>query len=113
LISQIASAQGQAGFDGSWTVTWEGKRAILEAKLLVSGDSGTWKTSSHEKNNPCAGKEVPIRVDERTSDALRLTLRFSEIIPGCNDSKVSLAMGADGTVSGKRGAAELKLARDK
>ena len=86
---------------------------MLEAKLSVADAAGTWHTFSREKNNPCVGQEVPIRVLERTDTSLKMTLRFSEVIPGCHDAKVSLAMGIDGIVSGKRGSAELKLARAK
>ena len=109
----LANAQSSDKFDGNWTVTWEGKSAILEASLEIMQDKGKWQTLARQKNDPCVGKEVPIRVDERTENALRITLQFSEVIPGCKDGKVSLSAMADGSISGLRGGSELKLVRKK
>lgn len=110
-MAGLASAQSADRFDGSWTVTWEGKAALLEAHLEIAQDKGRWQTLSRQKNDPCVGKEVPIRVDERTDTSLKLTLQFSEVVPGCKDGRVSLAAAPDGTITGRRGGAELKLVR--
>lgn len=107
------SAQTTDRFDGNWVVTWDGKSALLEAKLEIAQDKGTWQTYSRQKNDPCVGREVPIRVDERTESSLKMTLRFSEVIPGCKDAKVSLVAAQDGSISGVRGNAELKVTRAK
>jgi hypothetical protein len=112
-IAGFAQAQSTDKFEGNWTVTWEGKSAILEANLEIVQDKGKWQTLARQKNDPCVGREVPIRVDERTDNALKMTLQFSEVIPGCKDAKVSLSATADGSVSGTRGGSELKLVRKK
>ncbi len=109
----FALAQTASRFDGDWNATWEGKASTLEANFSLIQDTGTWQTLSRQRNDPCVGKAVPIRVDERTETSLKLTLRFSELITGCKDAKVSLEMAADGTVTGKRGDAALKLVRSK
>lgn len=112
-FSGLAFAQSPDKFDGNWTVTWEGKSAILEANLEILKDKGKWQTLARQKNDPCVGREVPIRVDERTDNALKITLQFSEVIPGCKDAKVSLSAMADGSISGTRSGSELKLVRKK
>ena len=105
-------AQAQdSPFLGNWTVTWEGKKQAYEARLQLGAQGGTWKTSSREKNNPCVGREVPVKIDATTADQAQLTLAFSEAIPGCKDSKVLLKAGPGG-ITGTRGEFELTLKRD-
>ncbi len=113
VVTGMSYAQATDKFDGSWTVTWEGKSAVLEANLEVFQDKGKWQTLARQKNDPCVGREVPIRVDERTDTTLKITLQFSEAIPGCKDAKVSLSVLADGNITGTRGSSELKLVRKK
>jgi hypothetical protein len=104
-ITGFTQAQSTEKFDGNWTVTWEGKSALFEANLEILQDKGKWQTLARQRNDPCVGREVPIRVDERTDNTLKMTLQFSEVIPGGKDAKVSLSAAADGSVSGIRGGA--------
>ena len=107
-----AGAQATNPFLGTWKVTWEGEAQSHEALLVVAESGGSWKTSARQKNNPCVGREVPIKIESSTPAELKMVLQFSAVISGCNDSKVTLNAGPGGTVTGKRGKADLVLVRD-
>ncbi|OYU43336.1 MAG: hypothetical protein CFE44_18960 [Burkholderiales bacterium PBB4] len=79
-LTGVASAQPADKFDGSWTATWQGNSAVIEANFELSQDKGKWQTLLHKKSDPCVGRQVPIRVDHRTADTLKITLQFSEVI---------------------------------
>lgn len=111
FVSVFASAQAEPPFYGTWSVTWEGKKQLYEAKLVLAAQGGTWQTSTREKNNPCVGREVPVKVSSVSAEEAQLTLAFSEAIPGCQDSKVILRAGPGG-VTGARGTAKLNLKRE-
>ena len=91
--------------------TWEGKKQIYDAKLVLAAQGGTWKTSARQRADPCVGREVPVKVDSITPEEAQLTLAFSEALNGCKDSKVVLKSTAAG-VTGTRGGIELTLKRD-
>ena len=111
LIPAVAGAQAEPPFYGTWNVMWEGKKQVYTAKLVLAAEGGTWKTALREKNNPCVGREVPVKVNSISADEAQLTLAFSDVIPGCKDSQVVLRSTANGVV-GKRGDAELVLKRE-
>ncbi len=111
LSMTLAWAQAPTPFVGTWKVTWEGKKQVLDAKLVLNESGGTWKTSTQQESNPCVGKEVPVKVESSTPQEVKLLLAFS-VLHGCKDSKVTLTLGADSTVSGRRGDADLKLKRE-
>lgn len=106
-----AHAQPSSTFQGTWAVTWEGDKQTYEARLVLGAQGGTWKTSARSKNNPCVGREVPVKIEAATVEEARLTLAFSEAIPGCKDSKVTLRAAA-GSVTGTRGDNQLTLRRE-
>ena len=111
LLVSVAHAQSTPPFYGTWTVTWEGKKQIYDAKLVLAAQGGTWKTSAGQRADPCVGREVPVKVDSITPEEAQLTLAFSEALNGCKDSKVVLKSTAAG-VTGTRGGIELTLKRD-
>ena len=110
-IAFSLNAQTRSLFDGKWKVSWQGKRQVFEALLVLEGESGTWKTAASQRLDPCVGREVPVRVDGMKDGLLQITLRFSDTLAGCTDSKVLLKSEPDGSVSGRRGGSELKLVR--
>jgi hypothetical protein len=106
-----ALAQTESPFYGQWAVTWEGKKQVYEARLVVGAQGGTWKTSAREKNNPCVGRDVPVKIASISPQEATLTLAFSEALSGCKDSTVVLKL--DGTaVTGTREANALTLKRE-
>ena len=108
----LAFAQPASPFHGTWAVTWEGKKQVYEARLVLAAGGGTWKTAAREKNNPCVGREVPVKPESATADEARLVLAFSEAIPGCKDLTVVLKAAPGGAVTGVRGEFELTLKRE-
>lgn len=79
--------------------------------MNVTDKGGTWQTYVRNQNNPCAGREVPLKVESATPTEVKFILQFSETIPGCPNVAVTLKATPDGTVTGKRSKFELALAR--
>jgi hypothetical protein len=104
-------AQTPAAFVGTWKVTWQGAKAMLEAKLVVSESGGTWKTISYNREDPCVGLEAPIVVDKVNGDEARIRLKFSEAMSGCSDATIRVKKLNDNAMSGTRGKAELTITR--
>jgi len=111
LLAATAQAQPASPFHGTWAVSWEGDKQVYDARMVLDAQGGTWKTSARSKNNPCVGREVPVKVDTMTAEEAKLTLAFAEVIPGCKDSKVTLKTTAGG-IAGRRGDADLTLKRE-
>jgi len=105
------TAQVPAAFAGKWKATWQTEQRLYEAAMTVTETGGTWQTATRDRNNPCAGREVPMKVESAKADEVQLLLQFSEVIPGCTNVKVTLKTGPDGAVVGTRSKYELKLSR--
>jgi hypothetical protein len=104
-------AQVPPVFAGKWKATWQTEQRQYEAAVTVTEAGGTWQTATRDRNNPCAGREVPMKVEAAKADEVQLLLQFSEVIPGCTNVKVTLKTGPDGAVVGTRSKYELKLSR--
>jgi hypothetical protein len=113
VLSVPVRAQNANPFLGKWLVSWDGAKGKLEANLEISDSGGFWKTMSvASKTDMCAGREAPIRVDSVEDKKIQFTIRYSEALAGCADSKVSLALHDDGRISGERsGGRVLSLTR--
>ena len=111
-LSGIAQTQTPAPFVGNWRVTWTGAKKQEEARLVLTESGGTWKASSQARHSPCTGLEVPVSVESSSADGLALTLKFSAVLSGCSDAKVTLQRDGEKTVTGKRGNAILTLNRE-
>lgn len=107
----LAQAPSSSPFYGSWSASWEFEKQSYDAKMVLGAQGGTWQTSTRNRNNPCAGREVPIKVESMTAEEANLTLAFSDVISGCRNVKVVLKATPDGTVSGTRSGNELTLKR--
>jgi hypothetical protein len=118
LLAALAApfaATGQeigAPFLGNWKATWTAEVRSYEARLVLTPTGGTWKTATLIQNNPCAGREVPVKVEGASATELQLVLAFSEALQGCPNSKVTLRAGPDGKVTGTRSRFELTLVRE-
>ncbi len=110
-ISIPAFAQVSAPFIGSWKAAWQTDKRSYDALMNVTEQGGTWQTYVRNQNNPCAGREVPMKVESAAPTEVKLVLQFSETIPGCPNVTVTLKATPDGTVTGMRSKFELTLAR--
>ena len=66
--------------------------------MEITETGGTWKTATMSRNNACFGRQVPIQHDRATSDSLDMTLKFSDVITGCNNATVKLRLDDKGTI---------------
>jgi hypothetical protein len=107
----FAQAPANSPFYGSWSASWEFEKQSYDAKMTLGAQGGTWQTSTRSRSNPCAGREVPIKVESITAEEAQLTLAFSDVIAGCRNVKVVLKAAPDGTVTGTRSGNALSLQR--
>ena len=114
MASVPARAQVQVAkpFIGKWSVEWQTNQHRYDAVMVVTETGGTWQTFIRRRSNPCAGREVQLQHDKVTPDALEMTLKFEDAIPGCRNARVRLQVDDKGTVTGKRSEHELQLKRD-
>src|SRR5262245_51302745 len=103
----FAQAPASSPFHGTWSASWEFEKQSYDAKMVLGPQGGTWQTSVRNRSNPCAGREVPIKVESMTTEDAQLTLAFSDVISGCRNVKVVLKAAPDGTVTGTRSGNEL------
>ncbi len=112
LLSNAALAQVvPQAFLGTWSASWQTDRKSYDATMTLTETGGTWHTLTRDRNNSCAGREVPIKVASVTDGELQLVLQFSEALAGCPNATVTLKATPDGIVSGTRSKFELKMAR--
>jgi hypothetical protein len=111
LLSSTAFSQTTTAYDGKWKVTWEKPRP-MEAALVISGGTGTWKALVSNRDNPCVGREVPISVQSSTAEDLKISLDFSKALPGCLDSEVEFKRIDDSTLKGKRAGTDVTAVRN-
>lgn len=105
--ASVASALGQSDnpFIGHWNVTWDNKNGQpLQANVEITESGGSWQTLAARRHNPCVGKQAPIEVKSVSTKAMELSIRHSEVLQGCKDTKVRLIRHDDGRVTGQRGA---------
>ncbi len=84
---------------------------FYDAIFKVTDQGGVWETYTRNKNNPCAGREVPMKIESSSATEIKLELQFSEIIPGCKNITVTLSVAPDGKVTGTRSKFELTLSK--
>jgi hypothetical protein len=110
IAGSIATAQSQNTYDGTWKATWKGASRPLEARVVISGTGGSWKTFASNKGNRCIGLEAPITVTTSTDAALNFSARFSDVIAGCDNFNVYLI--PEGPVlKGTRGGIAVEMVR--
>jgi hypothetical protein len=111
LPSGQAYGQVPTQFVGTWKATWQTDKKSYEAVMTVTETGGTWQTATLDKNNPCAGREVPMKVESSSATEVQLQLRFSEVMTGCQNVNVALKVASDGTVTGTRSKYDLTLVK--
>jgi hypothetical protein len=110
-LATIATAQSQDSYDGTWKATFKGTTRLLEARVVIKGTGGSWKTFATSRDNRCIGLEAPITVTTATADALNFAARFSDVIAGCENFTVEVKR--DGAVlKGTRGGVPVEMVRN-
>jgi hypothetical protein len=97
-------------YEGQWTAVFQANTRPIEARLVISGTTGTWKSFMRNKENPCAGLEAPITVRTATAEELVFDIEQSKALHGCPDAIATLR--SDGaSLAGTLGSFPLKLTR--
>ena len=86
LVAPFAFAQTSNVHDGNWEVTISFPSKPIVADLVVSGDTGMFRSHfGGGKNNACGSKETPVVVKVATPDELKITIEYSKVLNGCHD----------------------------
>ena len=92
-------AQSDHPFNGSWTISFDGRRtADLEGTVVVQGDGGSWDMVAQASKNPCVGRPYPITVRKASADELVFTVNRAATLPGCKDSTYTFKKVDDKTL---------------
>lgn len=86
--------------------TWSGAFALpsgqsREAKIVITGETGTWQTNARNRENPCIGREFPLDVLNVTPTSFDLAVNSSKSLSGCPDGKFQLKRVDDKTYEGQ------------
>ena len=114
--ASLLHAQAANPFIGNWQATFRvatntGLMDERQADIVITPTGGTWHAKAQSRQDPCAGKEVPLVIDEVTDAKLTATVRYSTLADFCKDGKLVLQRDADGKVTGQRGRWALTLER--
>lgn len=95
MLSLGVFAQTANPYNGTWTITFEGRKTEgLESTVVVKDEGGTYhegtsarqtRRSQGETKDPCVGRDVPIAVQTASSEKLVFKVNRSQVLTGCND----------------------------
>jgi hypothetical protein len=117
-LAFCCQAQVPPALVGNWTVHWTGKSNPQKASLSLNESGGTWQTQivkieSYVHKNACLGRRVPVNVVSSNEREVDLRLNYKEVLAGCPNVRLQLAIRSDGSVTGTRsGKYLLTLVRD-
>jgi hypothetical protein len=99
-----AAAQTDNPFNGTWTVSFDGKKTVdLDGTVIIKGDGGTWDIVAQSRKNPCVGREYSITVLTASADELVFTVNRATTLAGCKDSTYMFKKVDDRTMKGELG----------
>ena len=102
LAAEPVVAQTDNPFNGSWTISFDGKKTVdLDGTVVINGTGGTWDIRAQARKNPCVGREYPITVQKATADELTFTVNRAVTLAGCNDSTYTFKKIDDKTLKGE------------
>ena len=102
LATEPVAAQTDNPFNGSWTISFDGKKTVdLDGTVIINGTGGTWDIVAQSRKNPCVGREYPITVQKATSDELTFTVNRAVTLVGCKDSTYTFRKVDDKTLKGE------------
>ncbi|MEO8059553.1 MAG: hypothetical protein ABI671_14650 [Burkholderiales bacterium] len=97
-----AGAQTDNPFNGSWTVSFDGKKTVaLDGTVAINGSVGIWDVRAASRKNPCVGREYPITIQKATAEELTFTVNRAVTLAGCNDSTYTFKRIDDKTLRGE------------
>lgn len=110
----LVHAQAANPFVGNWRATFRittstGLVDERHADIAITPTGGTWHARVQARQDPCAGKEVPIAIREVTDTQLTGSVRYSALGDVCKDVTLVLQRDAGGNVTGRRGSWALTL----
>jgi hypothetical protein len=95
-------AQSENPFNGSWAVSFDGKKTVdLDGTVVVNGTRGVWDIVAQSRKNPCVGREYPITVQNATIDELTFTVNRAATLAGCKDSTYTFKRVDEKTLKGE------------
>ena len=104
VLCAPALAQTDNPFNGSWTVSFDGKKTTdLEGTVVINGPAGSWEVIAQSRKNPCVGRAYPITVQRASDDELVFTVNRAVALPGCKDSTYTFKKVDDKTMKGELG----------
>ena len=102
LAAEPVVAQTDNPFNGSWTISFDGKKTVdLDGTVVVNGTGGTWNTVAQSRKNPCVGRAYPITVQKATADELTFTVNRAVTLASCNDSTHTFKKVNDKSLNGE------------
>jgi len=104
LATGLAAAQADNPFNGTWTISFDGKKTDdLDGSVIINGTGGTWDIRGQSRKNPCVGREYPITVQKATADELTFTVNRAVTLAGCKNSTYTFKKATDTTLKGELG----------
>jgi hypothetical protein len=104
LASEVALAQADNPFNGSWKISFDGARTVdVAGTVVIKDDGGTWDIVAQVRKNPCVGREYPITVQKASADELVFTVNRAATLAGCKDSTYTFKKVDDKTLKGELG----------
>ena len=73
---------------------------MLVTDLVVTGESGTFRSHAAGKNNPCGARETPVLVKSFNETELKFTIEYDQVMPGCGRMPVTMTKADDRTLKG-------------
>ena len=102
LAAQPVVAQTDNPFNGSWTISFDGKKTVdLDGTVVINGTGGTWDIVAQSRKNPCVGRAYPITVQKATADELTFTVNRAVTLASCNDSTHTFKKVNDKSLNGE------------
>lgn len=110
-LPSVSTAQESTSLDGQWTAS-RGRASGGEdrtSEVTISGDRGTWRDiarGGQARKNTCLDKTFPIAVQTSSADEVRIVVRASELVQGCNDYKLVVKRAGANALEGAMGNGE-------
>jgi len=93
IASSCLCAQELGQFNGEWMGIYEkANDKAQQVSLTITDQGGSWHAYQGGKKNPCVKRDFPISVEQKSLSEILVRVSATEIIPGCNNSTLSLKL---------------------
>ncbi|NRF68927.1 hypothetical protein HLB44_18190 [Aquincola sp. S2] len=87
LMGGAAVGQSLSSLDGVWLARFPGPQGLpREAKLTLSGGTGSYQLLAKNRDDPCLGVQAPVVVSNLTVEGFDLQIQMSKALNGCRDA---------------------------